>query len=70
MGNKGQTTFDFRIGLQQKYFKVMKVKVKKGSTHCPKLNMIEEQERCEPFQDDRELLWVWMRTGLDENGFG
>ena len=29
-----------------------------------------KQERCEPFQDDRELLWVWMRTGLDENGFG
>ena len=31
---------------------------------------LKKQERCEPFQDDRELLWVWMRTGLDENGFG
>ena len=30
----------------------------------------KKQERCEPFQDDRELLWVWMRTGLVENGFG
>ena len=25
----------------------------------------EKQERYEPFQDDRELQWVWIRMGLD-----
>ena len=29
-----------------------------------------KQERCEPFQDDRELQWVGIRKGWDEDGLG
>ena len=28
-------------------------------------NLKKKQERYEPFQDDRELKWVWDRKGLD-----